>query len=659
MIRRAGHTERCKRSKIFDRYARCYKGILLVLFLLFFQIVAAQTNTPPDSTITSPPDSTKTLPPDSTKTLPPDSTIAKPHEKPLLPVKKTIPEEYNDLTKKNNSAADLKDPENIKKEVEYDLKTGNYLFKSKIGDMTLGTPMLMTPEEYMDYSLRQSLDRYFQEKNRSMLDSAADRSGGGGGRSGNVFNPLDLQLDIGAADKIFGPGGVKLQSQGTIGLDIGLKTSSTSNPALPERSRSRTFFNFNTDVNMTTRASVGTKVNFDLNYNTGAQFDFDQSKLRLNYVGEEDEIVKVLEGGNVSLTTNNSLVRGGSALFGVKADLQFGKLNIRTVVAQQESDAYTSSSKGGSQMTDYEIVASDYDENRHYFLAHYFRDNYDRAMTKLPYISSGISINRIEVWVTNKSSKYDQSRNIVSFSDLAENSRISNPQFTPTGTIPIPYNGANNLYRTIVDNYSGAREISAVTQVFDGFIDGGRDYEKIESARMLSTTDYTLNNQLGYISLNARLQADEALAVAYEFIYDGKVYQVGEFSSDNSENTNNCLYLKTIKGTSSSPAMPFWDLMMKNVYNIPGASSVQREKFRLDIVYQSDTAGTYVYSIPEGEIKNKTLIKVMNLDRLNSRNEAVPGGNGDGFFDFVEGYTVVAGSGRIIFPVVEPFGEHL
>ncbi|MDR3309208.1 MAG: cell surface protein SprA, partial [Tannerella sp.] len=582
--------------------------------------------------------------------------------KPRFPVKKTIQEGYvgdNYKELKGNSAADLRDPENLKTSVEYDLKTNTYLIKSTVGDLKLGTPLKMTSEEYQKYSLRQSMDEYFREKTRASWDSISGGGGVGGNRGDKRFDPMNIQFDLGPADKIFGPGGVKLSSQGTIGLDIGLKSSSTSNPALPEKSRSRTFFNFNTDVQANMVASVGNKVNFDFNYNTGAAFEFDQSKLNLNYAGDEDEIVKALEGGNVSLQTNNSLVRGGSALFGVKTDLQFGKLRVKAIVAQQESDSRTISSKGGSQMTDYEITVDKYDENRHYFLSHYFRDNYDKALAKLPYISSGIMINRIEVWITNKSSVHGQTRNIVAFADLGENSHISNPMFVPAGSLPVPYNNANSLYSTIVSSYPGAREISTVTQTFDGVIEGGRDYEKIESARMLSATDYKFNNQLGYISLTAKLQADEVLAVAFEYLYNGTVYQVGEFSSDKTEDTNQCLYLKVLKGTSLSPSMPFWDLMMKNIYAIPSAYSVQKAKFRLDIVYHSDTAGTYVYTIPEGNIREKPLLKVMNLDRLNTNNEVVPNAQGDGFFDFVEGYTITAINGRIIFPVVEPFGKHL
>ena len=574
-------------------------------------------------------------------------------EKPRIPVKKTVPQEFEDLDKK--SASDLRDPENIKTGVEYDLNTGDYLIRSKLGDYDLITPLRMTPEEYQDYSLKQSLNLYFQSRNRAALDSLNPALGGGAGR----LNLMDLQYDIGGMDKLFGPGGVRLRTQGTIGMDIGMKTSKTANPALPVKSRNRSFFNFNTDVNVNTRASVGSKINFNMNYNTMAAFDFDAQKLNLRYAGEEDEIVKALEGGNVSLQTNNSLIRGGTALFGFKTDLQFGKLRLKALLAQQQSESKTISSKGGSQMNEYEITADSYDDNRHFFLAHYFRENYDRAMSKLPFVNSPIAINRVEVWITNKNSSTGQTRNFIAFSDLGEHERISNPAFTPSGTVSVPNNEANTLYRTIINQYTGAREISSVTQTLAGFLEGGRDYEKVESARLLSPSDYHLSPQLGYISLNMKLQTDEVLAVAFEYTYNGMVYQVGEFSSDNAENTTQCLFLKTLKGTSLSPAMPFWDLMMKNVYSIPNGYSIQRTKFRLDIVYQSDTVGAYVFTIPEGEISEIPLLRVMNLDRLNANNEVVPNGKGDGFFDYLEGFTINSQKGNIIFPVVEPFGSHL
>ena len=558
------------------------------------------------------------------------------------PVNKTIPEEYNDLLK--HSPADLKDPENVTTRIEYDLKTGTYIVRTRVGDMELGTPMSLTPEEYQDYSMQESLRSYFRQKNEEEYQKEVNKK----------FNLTDMQFNIGPAERIFGPGGVRVKTQGSAELTIGLKTNKTDNPSLPERARSRTFFNFDENVQLNVQASVGSKVNFNMNYNTETSFDFDSKQLKLAYTGEEDEIIKSIEAGNVSMTTSNSLINGGAALFGMKADLQFGKLRVNALFAQQESESKTVSSKGGVQTQEYELTIDQYDENRHFFLSQYFRDNYDRAMRTLPLVNSSVSINRVEVWITNKQSNYDEARNIVAFADLGEHTHISNPMFTPSGSRDLPSNEANTLYQTIVNNYPDARDISRITQALGGTLEGGRDYEEVESARRLSESEYTLNEKLGYISLNTQLQADEVLAVAFEYTSGGQVYQVGEFSTDNSENTTQCLYVKLLKGTNMSPSMPFWDLMMKNVYSL-GAYSVQKEKFRLNILYQSDTTGTYVNYLSEGNVKDEILLRVMNLDRLDQNNESNP----DGFFDFVEGYTILPENGRIIFPVVEPFGSYL
>ncbi|MDR1601190.1 MAG: cell surface protein SprA [Tannerella sp.] len=565
-----------------------------------------------------------------------------------FPVSKTVPEEYKDLTKQ--TPADLRDPENLKTAVEYDIHSGMYIIRTKVGDMEIETPITLTPEEYQNYSLQESMRAYYRAKNEENFRNLMN----------GTFNLMDMQFNIPGADKYFGPGGVRIKSQGSAELTMGLKSTSTKNPSLPERSRNRTFFNFDTNMQLNMQGSVGTKVNVGINYNTEASFSFDATRMKLAYNGEEDEILKVLEGGNVSLSTSNSLIRGGAALFGIRSELQFGKLRVNALLAQQESESQTVSTKGGAQTKDFELRIDEYDENRHFFLSHYFRNRYDTAMLKLPHIASAVKINRIEVWITNKRSNYDQSRNIVAFADLGEHDHISNPQFQPSGSLQVPYNGANTLYQTITENYPGGRIISSVSQTFGDILDGGFDYEKIESARRLDHSEYAFNSQLGYISLNAQLQPDEVLAVAFEYIYGGKVFQVGEFSTDNTESTSQCLYVKLLKGTSMSPSMPFWDLMMKNVYSLRDlngspAYNVQKDRFRLDIMYQSDTIGTYVNFIPEGNIASQILLRVMNLDRLDANNEPYP----NGFYDFVEGYTVLSTSGRIIFPVTEPFGSHL
>nr|WP_304379548.1 cell surface protein SprA [uncultured Parabacteroides sp.] len=465
-----------------------------------------------------------------------------------------------------------------------------------------------------------------------------------------------MQFNIGAAERIFGPGGVRVKTQGSAEVELGLKQNKTKNPSLPERARNRTFFNFDESVQLNVQASVGSKVNFDMNYNTETSFDFDSKKLKLAYTGEEDEIIKSLEAGNVSMTTSNSLINGGAALFGMKADLQFGKLRVNALFAQQESESKTVSSKGGVQTKPFELTIDQYDENRHFFLSHYFRDRYDEAVKNLNTISSPVTISKVEVWVTNKRANYDQARNVVAFADLAEHNKILNTAVvSPSGAQAIPYNNTNTLYNTLNQQFTGARDISTVNQALGGTFVNGTEYEEVESARLLDESEYTVNTKLGYISLKTQLQADEVLGVAYNYTYsNGQTFQVGEFSTDNPSSAASCLYVKLLKGITMSPDMPFWDLMMKNIYSL-GAYSVQKEKFKLNIMYQSDTTGTYVNYLPEGAIANQILLRVLNLDSYDSNNQPHP----DGIYDFIEGVTVLADNGKIIFPSVEPFGSYL
>ena len=580
--------------------------------------------------------------PDTEQPVVPDDTVPKVRTR--FPVAKTVPEEYQDLTKQ--SPADLKTPDNVKSVVEYDIRTGTYVVRTKLGDADLTTPISLTPEEYQDYSFQKSVQSYYRQKNEEEFQKAANKQ----------FNLADMQFNIGAAERIFGPGGVRVKTQGSAEVELGLKQNKTKNPSLPERARNRTFFNFDENVQLNVQASVGSKVNFDMNYNTETSFDFDSKKLKLAYTGEEDEIIKSLEAGNVSMTTSNSLINGGAALFGMKADLQFGKLRVNALFAQQESESKTVSSKGGVQTKPFELTIDQYDENRHFFLSHYFRDRYDEAVKNLNTISSPVTISKVEVWVTNKRATYDQARNVVAFADLAEHVNISNTTVvSPSGALSIPYNNTNTLYNTLNQQFTGARDISTVNQALGGTFVNGTEYEEVESARLLDASEYTVNTKLGYISLKTQLQADEVLAVAYNYTYsDGKTYQVGEFSTDNPSSAASCLYVKLLKGITMSPDMPFWDLMMKNIYSL-GAYSVQKEKFKLNIMYQSDTTGTYVNYLPEGAIANQILLRVLNLDSYDSNNQPHP----DGIYDFIEGVTVLADNGKIIFPSVEPFGSYL
>lgn len=559
--------------------------------------------------------------------------------RPRFSVKPTAPTDRDDLQRRS---ADLRDPDNLQTDTVYDPKTNTYTIGTKIGDSYLNAPLLMSPEEYQQWSLQKSLQSYYRQRNAEAFENEGK----------NKFDFTDMQFDLGPAEKIFGPGGVRIKTQGSAELQIGANMKKTDNPSLSENRRKTFGFDFDEKINMSMTGSVGDKINLNLNYNTDATFDFDAQSMKLRYEGKEDEIIKLIEAGNVSLPTNSSLIKGASSLFGLRTDLQFGKLKLQTVVSQKKSASKSVSSKGGTQTHDYEFAATEYEENRHFFLAHFFRDHYDQNMSKLPTIVSGVTIKRAEFWVTNKSGSYESNRNIVAFTDLGEHDSISNPIWS-AGSATVAANEANNLYTTMTTQHAAARDISQTSTELDAIsgFEGGTDYEKLQSARLLSSSEYTLNTSLGYVSLNFTLQPDEVLAVAFEYTYNGQTYQVGEFSSDLTDNTQ-ALFVKALKNTSNAPGAGNWHLMMKNVYSL-GATTTQKDGFKLDIKYQSDSAGVYVSYLPEPEFKSTKLLRVMNLDRLDANNKVNPNGQ----FDYVEGYTI--NKGRIYFPVVEPFGSHL
>ncbi len=557
---------------------------------------------------------------------------------PRWKVQRTLPITVADL---DQNGADLHRPENLKQDVVYNDTLNRYIIGSKIGDSYLNTPIMMTPEEYRKWSEQKAFDRFFRKKNDEIYQAKGKEK----------FDFTDMHFSLGPAEKIFGPGGVRIKTQGTAELKFGVTLKNIDNPSLPIRNRKTTAMDFDEKINLNVNGRVGDKVNMNLNYNTDATFDFDSQNFKLKYDGKEDEIIKLVEAGNISFPSNSSLVKGASSLFGLRTDLQFGRLKMQLVASQKKSTTKSVSSKGGKQFTPFEIDAANYEENRHFFLSQYFRDRYDAGMKTLPNVTTGININRVEVWVTNKTGTTSNTRSVVALTDLGENSRVSNANWSVTGQ-PVPCNAANTEYASMVGTYSAARDIDQTSTILEGIpqFSGGTDYEKLQSARLLTSSEYTLNKSLGYISLKTTLQSDQVLAVAYEYTYGGVTYQVGEFASDITD-VNQALFVKSLKNTSNNPSQGNWDLMMKNVYYL--ASSIEKEKFRLDVKFQSDTAGVYLTYIPEPQVKSQTLIKVLGADRLDNNLKAHP----NGYFDYVEGYTV--SNGRVFFPVAEPFGQYL
>jgi cell surface protein SprA len=553
----------------------------------------------------------------------------------------------------DTSAFYMRKPSNIRTQIDYDPISGDYLISEKIGTADYRLPLSLSREEYLKSDIRESIDRYWRE--RMAQNTINQRS---------QLIP-QFRISSQAFNKVFGSDLVNIKPQGYVEMSMGVKSNRIENPSIPVRMQRNTTFDFSQKINVNLDGQIGDKLKMRFNYNTDATFDF-ENKIKLDYSGDDDDIVKSVQAGNVSMPLSGTLIRGGTNLFGVKTDLQFGKLSVSTVFSQQKGETKVINTEGGAEKSKFDISASGYDANRHFLLGHYFYESYDQSLAELPIIKSSVTINKIEVWVTNKSSNFKESRNILALMDLGEkgtnkqNQSISAFGDTPGLSFPFntfPGNSINGLYKEMTNTYSGIRDIAQLTQVLGSlsardFV-GGRDYEKIENARLLDSTEYTLNRQLGYLSLSQSLNNDEVLAVAYQYTVNGETFQVGEFSTDGIA-APGTLILKMLKGTNLNPTFKNWQLMMKNIYNING-QRISGEEFKMDVVFKNDAAGSNVNYLPDGPLKEKILLGVMNLDHLNKQLDPYP----DGIFDFLEKITINSQRGRIIFPVIEPFGSNL
>ncbi|WP_152425127.1 T9SS outer membrane translocon Sov/SprA [Nafulsella turpanensis] len=540
-------------------------------------------------------------------------------------------------------------------QLEYEIDTGfNYTIYESLGGGVPYRPMTtMTLEEYNRYMQQRAISEYWQNQSAGLDGESAV--------SGRSLIPPIYTSPV--FDRIFGGSFVNIRPNGFVNLDFGALIDRIENPALPIRAQRNSQFNFDQQINMSVVGEIGEKLEVMANFDSNNSFDF-ENNFRVEYTGFEEEIIKKIEIGNVNLPVRNSLLSGSQSLFGVKTQLQFGRLFITGVATTQRGESDAIVIEGGSQSSTFAIRASEYDENQHFFLGHFFREHYGieqgEWLANLPQITSGLHITRMEVYVINRNNDTQTLRNIAAFTDLAEgeaenlqqpdNPFIGNLQNIPTS------NGANGLFENLLED-PDFRSLDNIDRELKGlgFVPGS-DYVVIKSARKLSDREYTYHPALGYLSLNRELQSDEALAVAFEYTYNGQRYQVGELTENYQDRpASDVIFMKLLRPNRVNTEIPTWELMMKNIYNL-NANQVSREGFQLRIIYRDDRTNIDNPNLQEGvNTKSIPLVQVMGLDRLNQSNDPQPDGN----FDFIEGITINLERGNIIFPVLEPFGDHL
>ena len=618
-----------------------------MLMLLTPVVVSAQKTEPKEPTATTPATTTPsaTAPPLTTK--PADTPILGNSEpKYVGPLQFPITDNRGDfLSSGARSTYDFRLPSNIKDSIAYDPVTNTYTVYEKIGNRYYRTPVTYTSEEYWAMRGRQAEIAYFQKRANTM----------------NLLNrgavKPKLSLYDGLFNRLFGNGKIEIAPQGNVDIMAGYQGQKINNPTLPERARNNGGFDFNMNAQVNVNANIGDKLKFPISYNTLANFG-QENQLKLDYTGMDDEIIKRFEAGVVQFSSRSTFIPGSQQLFGLKTQLQFGKLNVTAVMANQKSQRQSVNLQGGAASQPIEVKADEYEENRHFLLGRYFKDNYNKVLARIPALTTAVQILRLEVWVTNRNGTTTNTRDIVGLMDLGENTPYRSDIITSLGSINgLPANEANSLYGTLKSN-PGNRSPSLIFNNLQNLgLQPVQDFEKT-FARKLDSTQYYFNRQAGYISLSQPLLADEVLAVAYQYSYNGHTYQVGEFSQDirpdSAVGTQQVLFLKLLKATSQRPNLPIWQWMMKNVYSV-GYGTLSAQDFKINLLYQEPGQGWKRY-VPFGDKNQGTpILSLVNLDRLNNQNDP----QSDGVFDFVEGYTVLSQYSRIVFPVLEPFGRDL
>ena len=567
----------------------------------------------------------------------------------------------------------MQNPSNVITETTYNPKTGNYDITQKIGKMDYRPETYVEFQDYQDQLFKQAVKDHWKSKIKAEDLQNQNKKG--------IIPKLQINSEI--FDRIFGGNTVDIKPTGTAELIFALNRNKTLNPLIPQRQQKVTNFDFNMRIQLNLVGKIGDKLRITTNYNTEASFDW-ENQMKLEYTGYEDEIIKKIEAGNVSMPLNSTLITGSQSLFGVKTQLQFGRLTSTILFSQQRGKKQEVSVQGGAQTQYFSVTADNYEVNKHYFLGHYFRDNYDQWMQTLPVVNTPIIITKMEVYITNQTGGTDQVRSVVAFSDLGEDSLHVESNLKSTFCAPvhnivdsadvIPRNGANNLYHMLTDTLAtsaimpprtnaNASSInsslssalgSKYNQCNDAnkFMQSGRDYEFISNARRLNPSEYTFNSRLGFVSINQSINNDQTVAVAYQYTYNGKVYQVGEFSD---QFTSGPLYMRLLKsGSITNPRFPNWDLMMKNVYSL-GAYNLNQADFKCDVYYNNIETGVDIPYIPFGDLNGQLLVQVMNLDKLSVNGDL----RADGVFDFIKDYTINPNNGRIYLSTKEPFGNNL
>ncbi|MDR9416021.1 MAG: cell surface protein SprA [Gracilimonas sp.] len=506
-----------------------------------------------------------------------------------------------------------------------------YTVQRTISDIDIGVASVYNFEQYAELKKRQQQ----KEIQYSLIQEGKEARA-------NQRGLLDFSLEIPGGQSsvfttIFGKPEVNLRVNGSANMNVGVSIQNVDDPTIDPDLQRRIDPTFNQNLQLNIQGTIGDKLTIATDWDTERAFDF-QNRLSIVYQGYEDEIIKRIEMGNVSMETGNSLIRGGASLFGIKSIAELGPLKLTSVVSQQKGESESETITGGSQETPISIRPVEYQNNRHFFIDFYNRQEFEENVSNPQSVGLAYQISDIKVWISEPqiNTTDPEAVRAAAFSDLGVvqdgngGYRLPNPDFDSIDDNLLDQNRGNNSASAELFNVSG-------NDFYNGY------FRPLQEG-----ADYVVNRNLGYISLNRNLSPGSFLAVS--FVRNGvpgegvDIVEVGDIDAQSSGLT----YLKLLRPDNPTPDQTTWPLTMRNVYSL-GVSNLTPDGLELSVKFtQGNVDDT---NLPN---RNNTLLQDLGLDRTDTQGNLNP----DNIIDF-SSYLFNPSSGIVVFPFLEPFGGHI
>ncbi len=509
------------------------------------------------------------------------------------------------------------------------LPSGNFLAEHLLHNIPIRLPGIYTFEEYQEISKRhhkienwQMLIAEFRETeevDRGLLDF---RFTVPGGRES-------------AFTTIFGRPEVNLRVSGVANMNVGASIQQTADPALPPDQQTRVDPTFDQNLQLNIQGTVGDKLTISTDWDTERAFDY-QNRLHIAYEGYEDEIIQSVELGNVSMQTGNTLIRGSGSLFGIKSVADLGALRLTSVLSQQKGESRAETITGGSQERQINIRPADYENDRHFFIDFYTRQEFERSMANPQQRLQTLQISEVNLWLMRDQVQAEEgARQAVA---LTEYGVVQNPD----GSYAPPDNRFDRFDQQEIE---GLRDPSIGVSASDFGLEDPRDFEEGYFTRLEEGVDYRIDPASGFVSLERTLGSRDVLAISFTYVNElGETVSVGDVNQGGSGR----IFLKKLRASNQSTDHKAFPLTMRNIYSL-GATNLTRDHLDIELQY---TEGNVAQNRLPG--RSTTIMQDLGLDRVDAQGALEP----DNQIDFGTG-TLNASTGRIIFPYLEPFGSRL